>query len=196
MFPKAKIALFASGSGSNALKIIEHLQKEANFILFCNKAQAPVIEKCLALGIETVVFNRNDFYQTQVVEKYLAARQIDLIVLAGFLWLLPPTLIAQYPKRIINIHPSLLPQYGGKGMYGAHVHQAVFEAAEAQTGITIHFVNEKYDEGEIILQKSVSLSYPPDTPETIARKVQILEHQYFPQVVAQWISENFTKDVE
>jgi phosphoribosylglycinamide formyltransferase-1 len=196
MFPKAKVALFASGSGSNALKIIENLQKEANFILFCNKAQAPVVEKCLALGIETVIFNRNDFYQTQLVEKYLAVRQIDLIVLAGFLWLVPPSLVAQYPNRIINIHPSLLPKYGGKGMYGANVHRAVFEAKETETGITIHFVNEKYDEGEIILQKKVELSYPPDTPESIARKVQILEHQYFPEVVAQWINQNFRQKAE
>jgi phosphoribosylglycinamide formyltransferase-1 len=184
-----KIAIFASGTGSNALKIIDYLTKEyqhkqeISFLILSNKSNAAILEKATALGIETFVFNRQEFYEQNTVLDFLQTQKVDFIVLAGFLWLIPNYLLNNYPKRIINIHPALLPKFGGKGMFGMQVHQAVKQAQETETGITIHYVNTKYDEGEIILQKKCAIN-PEDSAETIAKNVLALEHEWLPKIVA------------
>ncbi len=180
-----KIAIFASGSGSNAQKIIEHLATNDLIeiaLILTNRPQAQVLERAAQFQIPSHVFDRPAFYHSEQVVQQLQKLGIDWLVLAGFLWLIPQNLIQAFPRRIINIHPSLLPKYGGKGMYGSHVHQAVHQAQEKETGITIHWVNEKYDEGEIIFQAKTNLE-PEDSPEKIARKVQKLEHEHFPKVI-------------
>jgi phosphoribosylglycinamide formyltransferase 1 len=184
-----KIALFASGSGSNAQKIVEYFKEDAQkdvaqvSLILSNNPQAKVLERAKNLEIPSQVFDRKTFYQTTQIVDLLQAQKIDLIVLAGFLWLIPDNLIQAFPQNIINIHPALLPKFGGKGMYGMRVHQAVKEAGETETGITIHWVNEKYDEGGIIFQTKCKIeSY--DSPETIAQKIQKLEHEFFPKVIA------------
>jgi phosphoribosylglycinamide formyltransferase-1 len=183
-----KIALFASGTGSNALKIIEHFHTvpSVSFVVLSNKENAPVLPKVQALNIPTLTFNRKDFYENGKVKAFLAEQSVDFIVLAGFLWLMPTDIVQEYPNKIINIHPALLPKFGGKGMYGMKVHEAVQQAQETTTGITIHYVNEKYDEGEVILQATCAVA-PTDTPEMIAKKVQALEHEHFPKVVEKLI---------
>jgi phosphoribosylglycinamide formyltransferase-1 len=180
------IAIFASGTGSNAVKIIEQLQGRARFTVLSNKADAGVLPKAEALGVRALSFSKKEFQEGHIL-RFLQAEQVELIVLAGFLWLIPPALVAAYPNRIINIHPSLLPKYGGKGMYGMHVHEAVKNSGDTETGITIHFVNEHYDEGQIILQAKVAIS-ENDAPEAIAKKVQVLEHRHFPEVVMQLLN--------
>jgi phosphoribosylglycinamide formyltransferase-1 len=178
------VALFASGTGSNVIKIIEHFAQHpaVRFSVLSNKADAPVLAKATALGIETFVFDKKMFTEQTTVVDFLQARQVKLIVLAGFLWLVPESLVLAFPNKIINIHPALLPKFGGKGMYGMRVHQAVREANETESGITIHFVNTKYDEGKIILQVQCPV-YQEDTPEVIAKKVQTLEHTWLPKVI-------------
>ncbi len=179
-----KIAIFASGTGSNALKIIAHLATlpDVQCLILSNKANAPILAKAQTIGIETFVFTKTEFYEQTTVVDFLKAQSIQFIVLAGFLWLVPPSFIAAFPKAIINLHPALLPKFGGKGMYGMRVHEAVKAANEMETGITIHYVNEKYDEGEIILQARCPIA-TMDTPESIAQKVQALEHLHLPEVV-------------
>lgn len=180
-----KIAIFASGTGSNAMKIIEHLgnQKIAvEYLVLSNKKDALVLEKAQKLAIQTLFFNRTDFYETNKILNILISYQPDLLVLAGFLWLVPANLVKHFPNKIINIHPALLPKYGGKGMFGMNVHQTVFEAKERESGMTIHYVNEKYDEGNVIFQAKCSLE-AYDTAEDIAHKVLKLEHEYFPKIV-------------
>ena len=135
------------------------------------------------MDIPCLVFNRKDFYNSSIVLEFLKDQNIDYLILAGFLWLIPDNLIESYSDKIINIHPSLLPKYGGKGMYGMHVHRAVKEHQDHYSGITIHLVNEKYDEGRILLQTKTKLE-PTDSHEEIARKVLKLEHHFFPRVVA------------
>jgi phosphoribosylglycinamide formyltransferase 1 len=179
-----KIVLFASGSGSNAEKIVLHFNKKdfANVVeIFTNNPNAKVLDRAKNLNVPTQVFNRQELNEGKVLEK-LNQIQPDLIVLAGFLWKFPEHIIKEYPNKIINIHPALLPKYGGKGMYGMNVHQAILENNEKETGITIHFVNEHYDEGGIIFQKSVNIE-DCQTAEAIADKIHILEHQYFPEVI-------------
>lgn len=179
------IAIFASGTGTNAKKIIEHFEDVEDItvrLIVSNKADAPVLGIARAHHIETLLLDRQTFYQTTRTLEQLRQTDIDFIVLAGFLWLMPSYLVKAFEGKMINIHPALLPKYGGKGMYGMKVHQAVAEAGEERTGITIHYVNEVYDEGEIIFQAACSLN-PRDTPQEIARKVQRLEHRYFPAVV-------------
>jgi phosphoribosylglycinamide formyltransferase-1 len=181
-----KIAIFASGSGSNAQKIIETFQNNPQVevaLILSNKSDAYVLERARNFQIKTRVFDRATFYETSQIIDLLQVAQIDLIVLAGFLWLIPSNLIQAFPNQIINIHPALLPKYGGKGMYGMKVHEAVYQNRETETGITIHYVNEKYDEGKIILQAKCPLN-PEDTPETIAQKVHQLEYEYFPKAIA------------
>lgn len=182
---KKKIAVFASGSGTNAEKIFqffqEHHQAEVS-LLCCNKKNAFVLERAERFGIPTLTFNRSQFYDSTEIVNRLKEENIDLIVLAGFMWLVPESLVAQFPNQITNIHPALLPKYGGKGMYGMHVHEAVKAAGEKETGITIHYVNEHYDEGAIIAQFSCQLA-PTDGPSDIAKKVQILEHENYPKVI-------------
>ena len=182
-----KIIILASGGGTNAQNIIRCFIKHSDInvhSVLCNKKEAGVYEKVNALGVHSQWF---DATNEAFLEDYMADHQPDLIVLAGFLRKIPSPLIAAYPNKIINIHPALLPKYGGKGMYGMHVHNAVKAAGETQSGITIHYVNEQYDEGGILLQKAVSLT-PSDSPEEIATKVQELEYAYFPEVIKQLLS--------
>ncbi|MEO1626163.1 MAG: phosphoribosylglycinamide formyltransferase [Bacteroidota bacterium] len=179
------IAIFASGRGSNALRIIEHFQDSEEVqirLIVCNKPTAGVLEIAESQHIPTLLINRSYFYQSENILKDFAIYPIDFIVLAGFLWLIPQYLVQAYEQRIVNIHPALLPKYGGKGMYGMHVHRAVREAGESESGITIHYVNEQYDEGNIIFQQSCPIE-ADDQAEDIARKVQALEHQHFPAVI-------------
>jgi phosphoribosylglycinamide formyltransferase-1 len=183
------IAIFASGSGSNAQKIAEHFVNHSDIkikLILSNNPAAFVLERAKNLNIQISIFNRSSFYNSEEVLDVLAANQIDFIVLAGFMWLVPHYLIKAYPDKIINIHPALLPKYGGKGMYGDHVHKAVAEAGESESGITIHFVNEHYDEGNIIFQAKCNVKN--DTPEQIAAKVHALEYEYYPMIIEKCIS--------
>lgn len=182
---KKKIAVFASGSGTNAEKIFQYFEGRDDVeiqLLCCNKPNAYVLERAKRFNIASFVFSRDAFYNSTLLADKLKAEGIDLIVLAGFMWLVPASLVADFENRIVNIHPALLPKYGGKGMYGMHVHNAVKVAGESQSGITIHFVNNHYDEGNIIAQFSCDLD-PADSPEDIAGKVQKLEHENYPKVV-------------
>ena len=151
-------------------------------LIVSNKADAYVLERAKNLNIETLLIDRNSFYQSDKVVQILQELQLDLIVLAGFLWLVPDNLIQAFPDKIINIHPALLPKYGGKGMYGMHVHEAVVENKESFSGITIHYVNQHYDEGNIIMQQTSELS-PDDTAEDVAKKIHALEYKYFPLAI-------------
>lgn len=189
---KRKIAIFASGSGSNAENIAryfkDHPEVEISMIL-TNNRKAYVIERAKNLDIPYHIFDRREFYETTEVVDLLKSKSIDFIVLAGFLWLIPQNLIQEYAGSIINIHPALLPRYGGKGMYGDKVHAAVIAAHEQESGITIHFVNENYDEGQIICQYKCEIS-SSDTPESLAGKVHQLEYEYFPKVIEQILTRN------
>ena len=179
-----KIVIFASGSGSNAEKIILHFNKknQVNVVAtFTNNPNAKVIDKAQKSNVPTVVFSKEELNSGKVTT-LINQIQPDLIVLAGFLLKFPDDIIQQYPNKIINIHPALLPKYGGKGMYGKHVHQSVLDNNDTETGITIHYVNEHYDEGGIIFQKEINIENCK-TPEAIADKVQQLEHKYFPEVI-------------
>jgi phosphoribosylglycinamide formyltransferase-1 len=182
---KKRIAIFASGSGSNAQKIMEHFKRnsEAEVVLILtNNPQAYVLQRADNFEIPSHIFSRHEFYETDGIIRLLKNLQVDLIVLAGFLWLVPPTLLKAFPNKIINLHPALLPKFGGQGMYGDHVHKAVLAAGEEESGITIHFVNEKFDEGEILHQSRFKIE-PGDNLEMIKFKGQQLEHQNFPRVI-------------
>lgn len=179
------LAIFASGTGTNARKIIEHFEKHPNIqvaLIISNKSTAPVLDIAKEFAIDTHVINRHDFYETEDILKKMNAYRIDFVVLAGFLWLIPLYLVRKFENRIVNIHPALLPKYGGKGMYGMNVHRAVQLAQEKESGITIHYVNERYDEGNIIFQGKCKLS-STDKAEDIADKVRELEHKYFASVI-------------
>lgn len=179
-----KIAIFASGSGSNAENIANYF-KDSNIeisLILTNNKDAFALERAKKLNIESYIFNRDQFKNSSDVVDKLKEHNIDLVVLAGFLWLIPSNLIKAFPNKIINIHPALLPNYGGKGMYGYKVHQAVFDNKETETGITIHYVNEAYDEGTIIAQHKTQLS-SNDTPDDIAKKVHQLEYEHFPKEI-------------
>ena len=184
------IAILASGAGSNTQKILEHFSDRMDIgvrLIVSNKHEAGVLNIAKVASIDTFVVSRDSFYSTTDLLVELDKRNIGFIVLAGFLWLIPPYLIQHYPDRIINIHPALLPKYGGKGMYGHFVHEAVYLAKETHSGITIHYVNEKYDEGSIVFQERCEI-LPSDQPEDIAKKVQVLEHSYYPNVIDQLVS--------
>ena len=179
-----KIVIFASGSGTNAENIIRYFQatKSASVeAVFTNKADAQVIQRAEKYQVPSLVFTKNDLETGKVLQE-INTIQPDLIVLAGFLLKFPESIVAEYPDKIINIHPALLPKYGGKGMYGMHVHRAVVENKESKTGITIHYVNENYDEGNIIFQKEVTVLIS-DTPEVVAAKIHELEQDHFPVVI-------------
>ncbi|NGM61952.1 phosphoribosylglycinamide formyltransferase [Sphingobacterium sp. SGG-5] len=182
---KKRIAIFASGSGSNAQKIMEHF-KYANdaevALVLSNNADAYVLQRADNFEIPSHIFDRHEFYQTDEVVDLLKRLEIDLVVLAGFLWLVPDNLLKAFPNKIINIHPALLPKYGGKGMYGDRVHQAVLDAGEEEHGITIHFVNENFDEGEVIYQARFRVE-PGDTLEQIKFNGQQLEHLHYPKII-------------
>ncbi len=180
-----RLAIFASGSGSNAEKIAEYFANHTEIdiaLILSNNPQAGVIARARRLHIPVVLFDRKTFYDTPKVIEILQNEHIDLVVLAGFMMLIPEAMVQAFPSRIINIHPALLPKYGGKGMYGHFVHEAVVAAQEPESGISIHFVNERYDEGDIIFQATCPVT-PEDTPDEVARKVQVLEHQHYPEVV-------------
>ena len=182
-----KIVILASGGGTNAQNIIQYFDKHANInvhSVLCNRKEAGVYDRVNTLGVKCEWFDASNDHS---LEDYMEEHQPDLIVLAGYLKKIPTSLVKAYPNMIINIHPALLPKYGGKGMYGMHVHNAVKAAGETQSGITIHFVNEHYDEGGVILQKAVALD-PQDCPSVIAEKVQQLEYMHFPKVIEQLLS--------
>lgn len=182
---KKRIAVFASGNGTNAERIFEYFKGHEGAevsLLVCNKPKAPVLARAGRFGIPTFTFNREQFYKSDQVLNKLVQEEIDLIVLAGFMWLVPENLVETFRDQIVNIHPALLPKFGGKGMYGTHVHEAVKAAGETESGITIHYVNQHYDEGAVIAQFSCQLE-PTDEPADIARKVQLLEHQNYPKVI-------------
>ena len=190
MKTKPRIAIFASGSGSNAQRIAEYFaDKDLLEIsaIYCNNPEAFVIERAKLLGIPSVIFSRDNFYNTNSILEDLKSREIDWIVLAGFLWLIPDNILKAFPQRIINIHPALLPAYGGKGMFGIKVHEAVIAAGEKQSGITIHHVNELYDEGDIIFQATCRIQ-PGDTPEILATKIHELEYEHFPVVIRKLVA--------
>ena len=184
---KKRIAIFASGSGSNAQKIMEHFKKndfaEVSLVL-TNNPEAYVLQRADNFEIPAHIFNKRAFYQSDEVIKLLQNLKINLVVLAGFLWLVPQNLLEVFPGRIINIHPALLPNFGGKGMYGDYIHQAVLAAGEKESGITIHYVNEHFDAGEIIQQFRFKID-SADQLENIRFKIQQLEHQYYPKVIEQ-----------
>jgi phosphoribosylglycinamide formyltransferase-1 len=185
-----RIAIFASGSGTNAQKIIEHFQENEQVevsLVLTNNEEAYVLKRASDLKVPGYVFNRTMFYDTNEVHDILRDVGIDFIVLAGFLWLVPSNLLTSWAGRIVNIHPALLPKFGGKGMYGDRVHKAVIEAGEKETGITIHYVNEVYDDGEVIFQEKFDI-LPDDTPESIAERIHVLEHEHFPRVVEELVS--------
>lgn len=186
-----RVAVFASGSGTNFQQICEYFNQKNNDIkielLIVNKKNAYVLERAKQLNVKSQYFNREDFYYSDRVVECLKENQIDFIVLAGFLWLIPDNILKEYPNKIINIHPALLPNYGGKGMHGHHVHQAVIAAKEPESGITIHYVNEKYDEGNIIFQAKCSIT-PEDTADSLAEKIHLLEKEHFPKVIDSLLS--------
>jgi phosphoribosylglycinamide formyltransferase 1 len=185
------IAIFASGSGTNAENLIRYFSNKNSAkvsLVLSNKRQALVLKRVEALGIPSLFFDRNDFYITGKVADYLASYKIDFIVLAGFLWLVPEDVIEKYERRIINIHPALLPAYGGKGMYGEAVHRSVIANHDPESGITIHYVNKMYDEGDIIFQARCKVDRD-DTPESLATKIHALEYKYFPQVTEELLLE-------
>lgn len=180
-----KIAIFASGSGSNAENIINYFNNNSQIsvaLLLSNKADAYVLERTKLLGVPARVFSRADLNDSSAVFDYLKEFEIDFIVLAGFLMRVPDSITKAYVNRIVNIHPSLLPKFGGKGMFGLHVHEAVVAAAEPETGITIHYINERYDEGDIIFQATCPV-LATDTASDVAAKVHDLEYQHFPRII-------------
>lgn len=182
---KKRIAIFASGSGSNAQKLMEHFKRNPDIevaLVLTNNSDAYVLQRADSFEIPSHVFDRHEFYKTDNIIDLLKNLGIDLIVLAGFLWLIPSNLIQEYPNRIINIHPAILPKFGGKGMYGDFVHKAVMEAEEPEGGITIHYVNENYDEGEYIYQAKYRIE-KDDNLEMVKFKGQQLEHLHYPRIV-------------
>jgi phosphoribosylglycinamide formyltransferase-1 len=186
------IAIFASGNGSNAQNIIEYFENSKTSkiaLVLSNKKDAFVLERASRKNIPVFTFNSKEFNESEIVINKLKEYNIGFIVLAGFLLKVPSNITSAFYNKIINIHPALLPKYGGKGMFGMNVHNAVIEAGEAESGITIHYVNENYDEGRIIFQAKVQVN-TEDTPESLAEKIHILEYQHFPAQIEKVISEN------
>lgn len=184
------IAVFASGTGSNARRLIGHFQNSPVArvsLVVSNKPDAGVLDIAREYGVATQVIDRAEFRDGADLLTGWRDKHIDFIVLAGFLWLVPGWMVQAYPGRIVNIHPALLPKFGGKGFYGMRVHEAVLASGETESGITIHYVNEHYDAGDIIFQARCPVD-TGDTPADLARKVQALEHRYFPIVVEDLIS--------
>ena len=184
---KINIAIFASGSGSNARKIMEHFKNHPSVkvaLVVSNKKDAGVLDIAKEYGIDTLTVSKSTFYETDSILTSLSDYNISFIVLAGFLLLVPQYIIRRFNKKIVNIHPALLPKFGGKGMFGIHVHEAVKEAGEKETGITIHYCNEHYDEGNVIFQARCPV-FPHDTPQDIAKRVLSLEHEHFAKVIEQ-----------
>lgn len=185
-----KLAILGSGNGTNAQQISEYFADRNDVKVVCiiyNKKDAYIAQRAKNLGIESHYFGRNDFYGSTAVLDYLREKQADWIILAGFLWLVPESMLQAYPNRIINIHPALLPSYGGKGMYGHHVHEAVVANHEKESGITIHIVDNNYDRGTTLFQARCNVT-PDDTPDTLAEKIHLLEKEYFPQIIDRTIN--------
>lgn len=183
--PNMNIAIFASGNGTNCENIIRHLAGKDTArvcLVISNKADAYVLTRARNLGVKTTILSRNDINNADIMLPLLHENAVDYIVLAGFMLMIPPFLVKAYARHIINIHPSLLPKYGGKGMYGRHVHEAVKASGDDLSGITIHYVSDIYDGGEIIAQFATHIA-PEDTVEDIERKVRMLETKHFPQVI-------------
>lgn len=181
--------MFASGSGSNAEEIFKHFKDNPVIevvLLLSNNPHAFALERARNHHVKSIVFNRAEFTEGAVIRRSLEEAGVTHIVLAGFLWMIPSYLLESYPGRIVNIHPALLPKYGGKGMYGSKVHEAVKAAGDLETGITIHLVNDRYDEGEVLFQKTCSIN-ENHTPEEIAECVHKLEHEHYPRVIEEWI---------
>ena len=183
-----RIAIFASGEGTNTQHLINYftISDVKICLVVCNNPSAYVLKRAEKSGIQTIVVDKEIFYGTDILLKKLKDEKIDLIVCAGFLWKIPDNILNAFPNKIINIHPALLPKFGGKGMYGMNVHKAVIAAGEKESGITIHYLNEHYDEGKIIFQAKCKVA-KGDTPEKLADKVHALEYEYFPKIVRQVI---------
>ncbi|MEQ9424395.1 MAG: phosphoribosylglycinamide formyltransferase [Cyclobacteriaceae bacterium] len=180
-----RVAIFASGNGTNAEVLFNYFKDHDEVeiaLVMCNNTKAQVIERAKNHKIPVVTFDRNDLYETKKVLNTLRVEDIDWLALAGFMWLLPSHIVHKYPNKIVNIHPSLLPKFGGKGMYGSKVHQAVLDSGDKETGITIHLVNEEYDKGKIIFQATCEVA-DSDTPETLAEKIHKLEHEAYPDTL-------------
>lgn len=180
-----KIALFASGNGTNVQRIIEYFnnnQKVNVSLVLTNNSKAGVIKRAKDLRVRYLLFSKDDFYHSSKIVDVLNEHDIDMIVLAGFLWLIPVNIIKVFSGKIVNIHPALLPKYGGKGMYGRYVHEKVIQNQEKESGITIHYVNEKYDDGQIIFQAKTAIE-KKDTPDSLAQKIHQLEYEHFPRVI-------------
>lgn len=183
------VAILASGAGSNAQKIIDHFEKNVSIkiaLVVCNKPEAGVLKIAQQHHIDTLIIERNSFFKETIYVEELKRRGITFIVLAGFLWKIPSSLIQAYPNEIINIHPALLPKYGGKGMYGNFVHEAVVLAREKESGITIHYVDEQYDHGNIIFQATCPVM-EEDSADSVAAKIHLLEHQHYPIIIEEVI---------
>jgi phosphoribosylglycinamide formyltransferase 1 len=188
---QARLAIFISGSGSNAEAIFSHFKHHPSIkvaLVLSNNPDAYGLERAKKHSISSMVFTREQFRESEEILDWLRKAEITHIVLAGFLWLVPSYLIKAFPHRIINIHPALLPKFGGKGMYGMKVHEAVRASSDQQTGITIHEVDEKYDEGKVLFQAACEIDRV-DTPKDIADKVQRLEHLHYPHVIEEWITQ-------
>ncbi|MBO4600330.1 MAG: phosphoribosylglycinamide formyltransferase [Bacteroidales bacterium] len=184
-----RLAILGSGNGTNAQQISEYFAGRDDVKVCCiiyNKRDAYIAERAKNLGIEARYFGRRDFYETSAVLDYLRAKKADWVILAGFLWLVPEAMLSAYPDRIINIHPALLPKYGGKGMYGHHVHEAVVAAHETESGITIHIVDNNYDRGTTLFQARCKVT-TEDTPDSLAAKIHLLEKEHFPRVIDETI---------
>lgn len=190
---KSKIAIFASGSGTNAEEIIKYFQNHERIIvalILSNNPNAYVLKRAEKHRIPHYVFTREMLYKEKLVDEVLRLNGINFIVLAGFMWLMPERFVKNYPNKIVNIHPALLPKYGGKGMYGSHVHEAVVQNKEKESGITIHWVNEEYDKGNIIFQATCKIS-TSDTPDDVANKVHKLEYEHYPRIIEKVIMESY-----
>ena len=186
----ANIAIFASGKGSNAEKIIQYFENHKYIhikLIVCNKPGAGVLEIASKNGIPTLMLEKKGFYESDKFLQDIVNQNITHIILAGFLWKIPENLIKAFPQHIINIHPALLPKFGGKGMYGEKVHQSVLAAREKESGITIHLVDEEYDHGDHFFQTTVSIA-PSETPDSLAEKIHALEYQHFPTQIEKWIN--------
>ena len=183
-----KIAIFASGSGTNAENLIESYKDTSLVVtrVYCNNAKAGVIARAQRLNVPVTIFSKDELWNSSVIMDSMRAEQDDFVILAGFMMLLPQTMIDAYRNKIINIHPSLLPKYGGKGMFGIHVHEAVLANHETESGITIHLVNEEYDSGKPLFQTTCPV-LGNDTPESLATRVHSLEYQYYPKIVREYI---------
>ncbi len=197
-----RLAIFASGQGTNAREIIRYFHEEGHLVLnrkvqvcliVCNKSGAGILDIAGAAGIPVLQIEKEKFFRGSHYLEELADNNISFIVLAGFLWKIPSELIRAYPDRILNIHPALLPSYGGKGMYGKAVHEAVVGAREHQSGITIHYVDDLYDHGRIFFQARVNLA-PEETADTLAEKIHVLEHRHYPEQIAQWLENSLKND--